>query len=260
MSTLARAALPILFLLAGSGSAGAYDIPEAVYPMLPKSGAAAESFVPAGWAIEVREEGDLNRDGRADLLLVLKAEDPANLIVNDPAGPGEDEWDANPRILAAAFAARKGGYELALQSDDFLPRREDPCLDDPFGGAEIEDGAMKIRLRLWANAGTWYTSDSVFTFRYSSKAFRLVAYANYTTKRNTGETWDLGLDYVSRKARMRVGNFSSGEAEDGTLARRLPRAALRTIQELGPGWDFHAEQADLSWWGLHAMGFEPEEE
>jgi hypothetical protein len=228
----------------------AYEIPEAVYPSLPEAASSPEGFVPSGWAIEVMEKGDLNRDRRDDLLLVLKGDDPANIIENDPDSPGVDEWDANPRILAVVFAEKKGGYRLALRSDDFLPRHEDPFIDDPFGGAGIADGAVEISLHLWANAGTWYTSDSKLTFRYTGKAFRLVAYSAYTTKRNTGETWDLSLDYVARKAEITIGNFSSDEIEDRTYARRLPRAPLKALGEIGPGWDFYAEQSDESWWGI----------
>lgn len=245
-----RASLSTLFLLALLVPFFSYEIPEAVYPVLPETAASPEAFIPEGWAIEVMEKGDLNKDGRDDILLVLKGDDPANFIANDPDSPGVDEWDANPRILLVAFAVKKGGYRLVLQSDDFLPRHEDPCIDDPFGGATIADGAIEIGLHLWANAGTWYTSDSKLVFRYRDKAFRLVAYSNYTTKRNTGETWELGVDYVSRKAEMTVGNFSSDEVEDKTFEKRLPRAPLRTLEEIGPGWDFYAEQADISWWGI----------
>ena len=260
MKVPSRASVSAILLLALIAPAFSYDIPEAVYPSLPVSAGSAEAFVPAGWAIEVMEKGDLNKDGRDDLLLVFKGDDPGNIIANDPESPGANEWDANPRILAVAFALKKGGYGLVLQSDEFLPRHEDPCLDDPFGGAEIADGAIKIRFHLWANAGTWYTSDSSFTFRYRDKAFRLVAYANYTTKRNTGETWDLGLDYVARKATMTIGDFSSDDVEDKTYTKRLPRVRLQTIEEAGPGWDFYAEQSDVSWWGIEETDPGTEEE
>lgn len=168
----------VALFLAGIVSANAYDIPEEVYPRLPGTASSGRAFVPAGWATETLEKGDLNKDGLDDLLLVLKEDNPANMISNDSESPGVDEWDANPRILAVAFALKEGGYHLFLQSNDFLPRYENPCIDDPFGGAEIADGAIQIRLHLWANAGTWYTSDSKFTFRYGDNAFRLVSYSN----------------------------------------------------------------------------------
>lgn len=251
MKALARASISTALFLAGAALAGAYDIPEAVYPTLPKSADSAELFVPAGWEIEVREEGDLNGDRRPDLLLVLRQADPANVIDNDPASPGENEWDANPRILAVAFALQKGGYELALENVELIPRYDNPCIDDPFGFADISEGMLRVGLHLWANAGTWYASSTVFAFRYSGKAFRLARYECDTYKRNTGESWDLVLDYASRKASLTVGAPSEEEqAEDETYEKRLPRSPLTAIGELGCGWDYYPEQSDLSWWGI----------
>lgn len=163
----------------------------------------------------------------------------------------------NPRILAVAFAVKKGGYKLVLQSNYFIPRHDDPCIDDPFAGAEIVDGSIKIYLGFWANAGSWYTSSASFTFRYRDSAFRLVAYSNYTTKRNTGETWDLKLDYVSRKAEMTVSSFLSdeGDDEDGdkTYAKSIPGAPLMTFDDISFGAVFYPPQLDLSWWGIGEM-------
>lgn len=246
----ARVLLSVVFLFALIVPGFSYDIPEAVYPVVPETGASAESFVPSGWEIEVVAQGDLNGDKRDDILLVLKEDNPSNMMANDSDSPGEREWDANPRILAVAFAKKTGGYVLVLQSDDYIPRHENPCIDDPFGGAEIVDGSIQIRFHLWANAGTWYTSDSSFTFRFRDKAFRLVSYSAYTTKRNTGETWDLSLNYISRKAEITIGNFSSDEIEDKTYTKRLPREPLKALDAIGPGFDFYAEQSDLAWWGI----------
>lgn len=246
----ARMALSICFLLASLAPAGAYEIPEAAYPSLPASAATAEAFVPEGWAIEVEQAGDLNADGRDDLLLVLKGQDPACLMANEPASPGMDEWDANPRILAVAFALASGGYALVLQSDAFLPRHEDPCIDDPFGGAEITDGSIRIFLHYWANAGSWYTASPAFAFRYLDGRFRLVAYSNYMTKRNTGESWDLRLDYLSGKAELRIGDFSSDEAGETAYERELSRDPPAALEDIGPGWECYPEQLDLSWWGI----------
>jgi hypothetical protein len=260
MNAPARAVCSMLFFMTSIGFAFGFDIPEADYPSLPSTAGSAEGFVPAGWGIEAQSLGDLNKDGRADLLLVLKQGDPRNVVANEPDSPGMPEVDANPRILAAAFALKKGGYELVLEDVDFVPRHEDPCIDDPFGFAEIADGALRVGLHYWANAGSWYTSDTSFSFRYLDKAFRLVAYSNYTTKRNTGQTWDLSLDYVARKARIAVGSFSNDEEKDKSYERPLPRANLKTIGEIGSGWDFYPEQSDLSWWGLEESDPALEEE
>lgn len=232
-----------------------YEIHEAVYPNLPEIGPFAEAFVPAGWTIEVLDEGDLNDDGLDDLLLVLKEENPANLMTNEPATPGMPEWDANPRLLAILFAQSNGGYGLALQSNDFLPRHEDPCIDDPFGGAEIEDGTVRVMFHFWANAGSWYTSGTKYTFKYLEKSFHLVAFANFTYKRNTGESWDIELDYVLGKGEMTLGGYSSDdEEEEKTYTKDLAEGPLLTLEEIASDPYYYPEQLNPSWWGLDEDG------
>lgn len=248
LKVLYRVLSGIIFLLTGLTPAIAYEIPEADYPELPETANSAEAFVPSGWTIEVMATGDLNTDERDDILLALQEDAPENFITNDPASPGVSEWNANPRILAVAFACPAGGYELVFQNNDFIPRHEDPCIDDPFSLAEIDNGAIHIYLHLWANAGTWYTSDSKFSFRYLDDSFRLTAFSNYTTKRNTGETRELNLDYISRKGELTIGNYSSDEDEDTKHERPLPDENLLTIEGIGSGWDFYPEQSDISWW------------
>src|SRR5688572_4327878 len=105
----------ILLLAAGivlplGAAAQDLEIPEAVYPALPRQAASAEGFVPAGWALESQVSGDLNGDGIADLALVLHEQNPANSVSHDALG--EKPLDTNPRILAVAFGDPSGGYVL----------------------------------------------------------------------------------------------------------------------------------------------------
>lgn len=261
MKVSRRAPLSMFFILALAAQSFADDVSEFVYPTLPESAVAPEGFVPEGWAIEVESKGDLNKDKRDDLLLVLKGTYPEFMMTNEPATPGMDEWDANPRILAVAFALKKGGYRLVFQNNSILPRHEDPCIDDPFGGADISDGTLKIGYHFWANAGSWYTTSSWCTFLYKNGVFRLIAFTNFTTKRNTGETWDIALDYVSRRATITLSNFASDEDEEaGTYERELPRGPLMTIDQI-PSIDvFYPEQMDVSWWEIEEGRPEAEEE
>lgn len=230
--------------------ASAFEIPEAVYPMFPKHAASAKGFTPPGWEVEVNEAGDLNGDGKPDLLLVFHQDDPAFIVKNDPDSPGEDEIDTNPRILVVAFACAGGDYDLVLENRDFIPRYEEPTLDDPFNGAEIADGGIVVHIHFWANAGTWYTDDRAFTFRFIDGAFRLVGYTDFTTKRNTGETWELKMDYTTCSAEFTVGSFSDDDVTDKTYRSDLPKTPLETIDDIGSGEDFRCEQQDPYWWGI----------
>src|SRR5262245_61487571 len=77
------------------------DIPKVTYPTLPAEGSSAESFVPTGWKLEAEHKGDLNKDGKDDLVLVLRMNEPRNVIQHDELG--QNPFDSNPRILAIAF-------------------------------------------------------------------------------------------------------------------------------------------------------------
>ena len=248
--SVARVSLAFVFVFAGPGAAVALEPPEVSYPALPRTADSAEGFVPPGWILVISDTGDLNKDGRPDLLLVLRQDDPANVVENEPGCPGVRELDTNPRILAVAFAQRKGGFALAFESHEFIPRYDTPTIDDPFSYAEIADGAIQICLHYWANAGSWYTSDTKYIIRYRSGAFRLVGLEDYTTKRNTGETWHLRLDFVARKAELTLGNFSDDEDKEVTYRKKLPREPLLIIEEADCGWEISPEPCDLSWWEL----------
>jgi hypothetical protein len=71
-------ALSLLALL--PPAARAQHLPPVIYPPLPAEAATARGFVPKGWRIEARAGGDLDGDGRADLALVLRSRNPANVI------------------------------------------------------------------------------------------------------------------------------------------------------------------------------------
>jgi hypothetical protein len=228
-SALARAWFTVLLLLSSLVSADDSDVPETVYPSLPDTAVSAEEFAPPGWAVESQEKGDLNQDGRDDLLIVLKEKNPNNVMTNSPDSLGERGWDENPRILAVAFALESGGYELALQNNDLLPRHTDPCFADPLGSATIQDGSIRINLGSFANAGTWSASSWNFTFRYLDKAFRLIEYSAFTIHRATGEFRGLKEDYLSRTLETTTGNFTG----DKTHREQLPESdSLLTMDEI----------------------------
>src|SRR4028119_662896 len=118
-----RHALRMLFLclalLPVAATAQEIEVPAVAYPTLPATAATAEGFVPRGWRIDARAQGDLNGDGAADLALVLRGTDPANIVSNQSFGPSN--FDTNPRILAVALAERGGGYRLGAQDPRLIP-------------------------------------------------------------------------------------------------------------------------------------------
>ncbi|WP_395677860.1 hypothetical protein [Inquilinus sp.] len=238
MNILSAAAALLVGLAACA--AQALDIPDVAYPPLPRQAAAAEGFVPPGWTLEAKVEGDLNGDGKTDLALVLHATDPKAVVAN-PDGLGEDPLDTNPRILAVAFAKAGGGYALALENHALIPRRTDPVLDDPFdstaaSGLEVARGALRLRLGVFASAGSWSMSTTAMTFRWQNGRFELIGYDRTETNRGSGEIEGLSINYLTRRAKRTEGTIES-DAEKANW-ETLPRRPLPSLDEVGDGLAF----------------------
>lgn len=238
MNILSAAAALLVGLAACA--AQALDIPAVSYPPLPRQAVAAEGFVPPGWTLEAKVEGDLNGDGKADLSLVLHATDPKAVVAN-PDGLGEDPLDTNPRILAVAFAKAGGGYELALENHALIPRRTNPVMEDPFdstaaSGLEVARGTLRLRLGIFASAGSWSMSTTAMAFRWQNGRFELIGYDRTETNRGSGEIEGLSINYLTRRAKRTEGTIES-DAEKSRW-ETLPRRPLLSLDEVGDGLAF----------------------
>ncbi|QNH22200.1 hypothetical protein HEP73_03132 [Xanthomonas sp. GW] len=222
-------------LLAVAGAAQALDPPAVVYPQLPAQGRDAAAFVPSGWKLEVERRGDLNGDGRADLLLVLKMANPRNVLDNTGFGP--DRFDTNPRMLAVAFA-EGDGYRLALRDHALIPRPDAPNMEDYLEGGEpaIARGAFSVNLHQFSSAGSWSTSETTFRFRYREGCFQLIGYDVHGMHRGSGEVHDISVNYLTGKAKVSDGSIENDALR--TQWRQLPKQPLRCLEQIGDGLAF----------------------
>jgi hypothetical protein len=245
---LASCLTAILFSLASAAAvlpariAAAQDlaIPEVAYPSLPRQAETAEGFVPPGWILDAQASGDLNRDGNADLILVLRQNDPVN-VIEDFDGLGEKPFDTNPRILAVAFRVA-GKFSLQLENHTLIPRRTEPAADDPFdretGIAILRDG-FQVRLNWFMSAGGWETSSTTYTFRHQSGRFELIGYDRNTTHRGSGDTSSLSINYLTRKAKKTTGNISRDS--HGVRWQTLRKRSALTLESIGDGLSFEPD-------------------
>lgn len=214
------------------------EILPAAYATLKSEGKAAQDFVPAGWKLETSATGDLNKDGVDDLALLLRQDNPANVLKNDSLG--ENPFDTNPRILAAAFASG-GVYKLALQNHTLIPRRESPTLEDPLseGGLSIDHGSLVVKVSFFASAGAWETYNSTFRLRHDGDQFRLIGFDKYWVHRGSGEMEQTSVNYLTGIAEIGKGTIESDEL---TSKKRRPigRKALLTLEQIGDGLAFEA--------------------
>lgn len=212
-------------------------LPEVKYPVLPAHADRAQGFIPPGWRLERTRQGDLGGDGRKDLLLILRMQDPANRIANESAG-GE-RFDSNPRMLAIAFADAAGGYRLLVQDHALIPRPDNPNADDYLDGEDavaIRGGRMFVRLHWWLSMGGWGTSDTTYAFRWQDGCFRLIGHDRAELQRNSGETRKTSANYLTGKVRIDTGGIEDGDT--ATQWSRLPSKAPLCLQQVGNGFEF----------------------
>lgn len=212
------------------------EIPAVAYPKLPAQAASAAGFAPKGWPVEAEAKGDLNADGIDDLALVIRNNDPRNVITHDGFGPSP--FDSNPRILAVAFGEAGGGYRLAAENHDLVPRPESPTLEDPFGEGEltIAKGVLKLKLHFFANAGGWTMFNSTFSLRWQNARFELIGFDRFLIRRNTGEVEELSVNFMTRKAKIGTGTIDTDEMS----TRWTKASSLKPLplDRIGDGLEF----------------------
>ncbi len=118
----------IAFLAAAALAGGATDAPAEIQPMPGPSTPSWESltsyrdigFVPRGWRLFDKAEGDLDGDGRTDSVLIIQENDPAKMRSN-PDRLGMDYHDANPRIVLVILQDNPGQYRLVAKGNAIIP-------------------------------------------------------------------------------------------------------------------------------------------
>ncbi|MFN7974249.1 MAG: hypothetical protein U0166_18185 [Acidobacteriota bacterium] len=115
-------------------------------PSIPARGPTVDAFVPEGYAILAREEGDLDRDGRKDVVVAIASSD-----------------ESAPRPLLVLLQS-EAGYVLSVRADHAVPARESGGIhaNDGFAGLEIRRGTIIIK----HFGGATVTNTSSVQFRY----------------------------------------------------------------------------------------------
>ncbi len=218
---------------AASALAQAPKIPSVVYPALPRTAADPAGFVPRGWAIIASRRGDLNGDGAADLALLLKMRDRANILLV-PNGRDTERFDTNPHLLLVAFAERRGLYRLAASSHGLFLRPSRPWTGDEPPDADtiaLERGDLVVTF-------FYLRGTAKYRFRWRKGAFRLIGYDS--SDATGGCLRRASINYLTGRARVASDPISSDR--ERAVWRRLRNAAPPTLDRIDLE-DFSPEMA-----------------
>lgn len=198
---------------------------DAAMPTLRTAAATVESLVPAGWAIEQRHVADFNRDGHADVLLLLRK----------AAAKGSTP---SRMLLVALATATPPGYALSAANAQLVPQDASGMLEDPMADGEItaRPGGFDLKLAMMPGAGSYLSATMRYRFRFERGCFRLIGYDRAETHRGTLDIRDLSVNFLTGAIIQTTGNAQTNATQ--TRRGRLTANPRRCLADLGSGWTF----------------------
>ncbi len=132
-----------------------------------------KAFVPKGYTLFQQYKGDLNKDGKPDVVLMIKGTEESKWVDDENRG----RLDRNRRGLIILFK-RDGGYELIAENDEcFSSKNEDGGV---YYAPELSLEINKNRLIISYLHGRYgYRS---YIFRYQNNDFELIGYDGYSSR------------------------------------------------------------------------------
>ena len=190
----------------------------------PETAATVDALVPEGWTVEQRHEADFNRDGRPDVLLLLR----------HTAAEGQTP---HRMLLVALATATTPGYVRSATNARLVPRDPSGTMEDPMADGEITTRPGGFDLKLGVMSGGSYLAATVrYRFRLEGTCFRLIGYDRAETHRGTLETNDLSVNFLTGAVIRTMGNAQSSAMQ--TRRSRLAANPRRCLPDMPSGWTF----------------------
>jgi hypothetical protein len=195
-----------------------------VYPKFEKTVRSPGDLIPSRWHIRDSVSGDLNKDGRTDMAMVLEYADTVHEM-----RPDSMEITAHPRILLVLFRdSATGGYRPVCQNNTFIVREgEGGMLDDPYGEISIRNNILTVEIQFLRAA-------AVYKFRWQKGDLYLIgASDNGIVSPVTGsaEGWEFNFSTSKAKHTWSRSNTAKEHIEWRTFQPRSIR--LRDLRQYG---------------------------
>jgi hypothetical protein len=214
------------------------------YPIVKKQGQTISDFIPNGWILRDSAIGDLNNDLNEDAALVFQFKDSITLINNEHGS--SDTVITQPRILALLFWDNStNGFLLKEQNNKFILNHDNPNMDDPFEGIEIEKGILIINFRIWYSWGSWWTSNDSYKFRFQNSDFALIGFESNSFHRASGDSKSYSINFLTKKYSITSGENTDDNYKSKTEWKTFKLPVLKTIRTLSKPyfWAFNNEIA-----------------
>ncbi|MDN4165741.1 hypothetical protein QWY31_09520 [Cytophagales bacterium LB-30] len=187
------------------------------------------------WIVRDTTSGDLNKDGRTDIALVIQNNNKNHYKIENN-GLGYDSINENERYLLIFFKTNTG-YTLFNTIDSIIPEHDSPTISDPYSGIMISNGLLHVGYHYWANAGSWLMFNTEYIFQFLNEDFFLIGIEHDSMDRGTMEREKVSINFITRKMLIvnTIPEGENGEEEKSNSEwKTLELERLYKISELSP--------------------------
>ena len=191
---------------------------------LKPQGVSVEDIVPAGWSHQ-EAQGDLNKDGIPDLVVVATPDDVENTTTRSDGYV----YNFNQPILAIYFGTAQGQFHQWKAYDNVIPGDDsENCHNDV--SLEITDrGVIRISIQLFCSAGSYGVSTDTYSYRYQNGDFYLIGMDKEEMQRNTGKITLVSENYLTWKRQTTVSNAF----DDSAPIEKWTKITRKALEKLG---------------------------
>ncbi|MEP6944782.1 MAG: hypothetical protein ABJA02_02610 [Acidobacteriota bacterium] len=188
---------------------------------IPASANSLDAFVPAGWKIEEKIEGDLNDDKKSDTIL--------KLIEDKPDTAKDGMKTDRSRALVIVFAGGDAKYRLAAVNGTLLQCTSCGGAFYGFVDAPANVSIAKGVIVIEQDHGSRDVTDTTYRFRFDQQPnmFILIGFDYSTRDRAAGGVWTESTNYLTGKRITTVDKGKKATTRTTTIAK--DRIALEAV-------------------------------
>ena len=210
--------LSFALLLATSIAGAQNKFAKAIFP---QSGSSVEQVTPADCETNI-VEGDLNKDGVKDVVIIATPKNPDNMKTRDDGYV----YNFNKPVLGVYFGTQSGIYFLFKQYNNTIPGTEDEYTSVDVDLTINDKGVMRIRPSYFNSMGSADSEESVYVFRFQDGDFYLIGKDVKSFSRYSGESVEVSENYLTHKRQTITSNMMDESAKPKEVWTKIPADPL----------------------------------
>ena len=214
--------LIMMALIVSAGIAGAQG--KFAKSLFKASGASVEDVVPAD-CDSIVVEGDLNKDGFKDVVIIATPRNPENMQTRDDGYV----YNFNKPVMAVYFGNESGTYSLFKQYFNTIPGQEDEYQSVDIDLRINDKGVMRISPSYFNSAGSSDSDASVYVFRFQNGDFYLIGKDTKSFSRYSGESTEVSENYLTHKRQTIISNMFDDSVKPKETWTKIPADLLEKL-------------------------------